>query len=252
MAPGPDPVARASGGRPPVRWVDTPTGTLVVGLVTALAAGVIVSGTALWLRPIQAANQDIDTVRDVLEVAGIPWEGDPRRAFARQVRVRMVDLATGEYTAGVDPVGYDPVAYARDPETSREIPKDEDIAGVGRVGNVARVYLIQEEGELRGVVLPVRGQAWSEISALLAVAEDGNTILGFKAYRHEETPGLGGRVDDSDWRALWAGKLLRDAGGTLRFRVGPTGEGADAAFRVDALTGATFTSEGVQNIVRFW
>jgi Na+-transporting NADH:ubiquinone oxidoreductase subunit C len=224
----------------------------VVGLVTALAAGLIFSGTALWLRPIQAANQDMDVVRDVLEVAGIPSEGDPRRAFARHVRVRMVDLATGEYTAGVDPVGHDPVAYARDLETSREIPREEDIAGVGRVGNVARVYLIQEDGEVRGVVLPLRGQAWSELSALLAVAADGNTILGFKVYRHEETPGLGGRVDDPAWRASWAGKLLRDGGGTLRFRVGPTGEGGEAAFRVDAFTGATFTSEGVQNIVRFW
>lgn len=223
-----------------------------MGLVTALAAGIIVSGTALWLRPIQAANQDVDAQRDVLEVAGIPTEDDPRRAFARNVRVRMVEMETGEYTAAVDPAGYDPVAYARDPETSREIPKEEDIAGVGRVGMVARVYLIQEEGELRGVVLPVWGRAWSELSALLAVAEDGNTILGFKAYRHEETPGLGGRVDDLAWRHLWAGKLLRDRDGVMRFRVGPAGEGGDPAFRVDAITGATFTSQGVQNIVRFW
>ena len=227
-------------------------GTLVVGFVTALAAGLIVSGTALWLRPIQAANQDVGTQLDVLEVAGIPFEDDPRRAFARHVRVRMVDLETGEYTAAVDPAGYDPVVYARDPETSREVPTVGDIAGVGRVGNVARVYLIQEEGELRGVVLPVWGRAWSELSALLAVAEDGNTVLGFKAYRHEETPGLGGRVDDPAWRALWEGRRLRDGEGVMRFGVGPVGEEGDRPFRVDALTGATFTSRGVQNIVRFW
>ncbi|MGD2153106.1 MAG: Na(+)-translocating NADH-quinone reductase subunit C [Gemmatimonadales bacterium] len=236
----------------PKRHGESAAKTFLVAFVMALAAGLIVAGSSLRLRPIQAANQDIDTQRNVLEVAGIESVDGVRRTFLRQVRVRMVDLETGEYTSAADPVQFDPQAAARDPETSRNIPKEADIAGLGRREDYARAYLVQEDGDLKAVVLPVRGRAYSEMSALLALASDGNTIIGFKAYEHEETPGLGGRVDDPAWRARWEGKALRDELGRLRLELSSEPAGPDSLYRVDAITGATITSQGVQNIVRFW
>jgi len=236
----------------PKRHGESAAKTLLVAFVMALAAGLIVAGSSLRLRPIRAANQDIDTQRNVLDVAGIDPADAVRQTFVRQVRVRMVDLETGEYTSAVDPVQFDPQAAARDPKTSREIPEEADIAGLGRREDYARVYLVQRDGDQNAVVLPVRGQAYSEMSALLALASDGNTIIGFKPYEHEETPGLGGRVDDPAWRARWKGKALRDESGRLRFELSSETAGPDSLYHVDAITGATITTQGVQNIVRFW
>ena len=232
---------------------ENPVRTLFIAVVTATVAGLILSGTSLLLRPIQAANQDVDTQRDVLELAAIDPGEDIRRTFVRRVNVRMVDLETGQFTSAVDPVEFDPSEAAKNPEMSRKIPPEEDIAELGRRANYARVYLVEDEtGDLQAIVLPVRGKAYSEMSALLALAEDANTILGFKATEHEETPGLGGRVDDPSWRATWQGKALWNDLGELSFQVAPVPEGESARFRVPPLTGATITSRGVQNIIRFW
>jgi Na+-transporting NADH:ubiquinone oxidoreductase subunit C len=164
----------------------------------------------------------------------------------------MVDLETGEYTSAADPVEFDPQTAAKDPETSREIPSEADIAGIGRRAMYSRVYLVQEENGSTAIVLPVFGRGYSTIFALLAVAGDANTIVGFKAVEHEETPGLGGRVDELAWRRQWEGKALRDDQGRLRFQISSALREPDTLYGVDAIAGATITSQGVQNIVRFW
>ncbi|HEY5646762.1 MAG TPA: FMN-binding protein, partial [Pseudomonadales bacterium] len=77
--------------------------------------------------------------------------------------------------------------------------------------------------------------------------------LGF--YFHKETPGLGGEVDNPDWKSLWEGVHAFDEGGEPAVRLvktrSPEGSAA-ASHEVDALSGATLTTRGVQNLVRFW
>jgi len=77
--------------------------------------------------------------------------------------------------------------------------------------------------------------------------------LGF--YEHKETPGLGGEVDNPRWKALWAGKELFDSSGNIAIEVVkgavmPNTSGKN--HKVDGLSGATLTSRGVSNLVRFW
>ena len=104
------------------------------------------------------------------------------------------------------------------------------------------------------LILPVRGYGlWSTLYGFLAVDADLNTVLGLRFYQHAETPGLGGEVDNPRWKALWPGKRLFDSDGQLRLRVGKAGgDEQDSRWRVDALAGATLTSNGVNNMIRFW
>ena len=62
-------------------------------------------------------------------------------------------------------------------------------------------------------------------------------------------------MDDPEWRDQWQNKQVRDEAGRLRIAVG---EGqvdpADPAalYRVDGLSGATRTGQGVTDLLRFW
>jgi Na+-transporting NADH:ubiquinone oxidoreductase subunit C len=62
-------------------------------------------------------------------------------------------------------------------------------------------------------------------------------------------------VDNPDWKAGWPGVALFDSQGQPGVRLVKRRRAASdprAAFEVDALSGATFTTRGVQNLVNFW
>jgi Na+-transporting NADH:ubiquinone oxidoreductase subunit C len=150
---------------------------------------------------------------------------------------------------------YDAWRAARDPARSRRLEKDP--ARIQRVPNVGEVWLIRdEEGKLRRVVLPVHGfGAWSTMFGFLALEPDLNTVAGISFYEHGETPGLGGEIDKPHWQQNWEGKRLFDEAGKLAIRVVKSGAapgGLALEHRVDGISGATVTTRGVDNLVRFW
>ena len=113
--------------------------------------------------------------------------------------------------------------------------------------------LRDENGDLDKVILPVYGYGlWSTLYGFMAIEDDGNTISALKFYDHAETPGLGAEVDNPGWLNQWPGKLLRDENGDLEITVAKTAPPAGEDYHVDALSGATLTSVGVDNLVRFW
>jgi Na+-transporting NADH:ubiquinone oxidoreductase subunit C len=42
----------------------------------------------------------------------------------------------------------------------------------------------------------------------MALEGDANTVAGLGFYEHAETPGLGGEVDNPNWKAQWTGKQV--------------------------------------------
>ena len=139
---------------------------------------------------------------------------------------------------------------------SDALPISEDIAGIRRKAHFATVYLVKgDDGKISTVILPIHGYGlWSTLYGYLAVKPDGREIVGLQFYDHAETPGLGGEVDNPKWRAQWPGKLLTDDDGALRIEVakGAAATGPEGVHQVDGLAGATLTSRGVSNLVRYW
>jgi Na+-transporting NADH:ubiquinone oxidoreductase subunit C len=95
----------------------------------------------------------------------------------------------------------------------------------------------------------------STLYGFLALTEDTNTVLALKFYEQNDTPGIGGRIQDPDWEALWPGKRVFDKAGVLRIGVARgkvARSSANADYQVDGISGATRTSLGVNGLVRFW
>ena len=233
---------------------DSITKTLVVAIGLCLFCSMIVSIAAVSLRPVQEANRLVDKRRNILEVVGISEPGmDVNAVFTQRIEPRVVDLTTGKFTDRFDPASFDDAAAADDPALSTELA--DDPAGIGRRANFRTVYLLNgEDGTLERIVLPVHGYGlWSTLYGFVALGANGNDIHGLQFYEHAETPGLGGEVDNPLWIEQWAGRKVRDDNGDMRITVSKTAPSAEGqVYHVDALAGATLTSRGVDNLVRFW
>ncbi len=236
---------------------------LFVAIGICLVCSVVVSTTAVVLKPMRLANQELDQKQNILRAAGmlpsdalVDADGRSVDEIFAEFEVRAVNLDTGEFVDGVDVTAYDPIKAAKDPSQSIVLSKDQDIATIKRRENISLVYLKRTEGELDKVVIPVRGYGlWGTLLGYLAFEGDLETIAGLGFYFHKETPGLGGEVDNPNWKALWPGVVAFNETGEPSVRLVKTRSAAGseaAAFEVDALSGATLTTKGVENLVRFW
>ena len=117
----------------------------------------------------------------------------------------------------------------------------------------ARVYLVKDDqGNVSQVVLPMYGRGlWSTMYGFVAVAPDANTIKGITYYDQGETAGLGGEIANPRWQALFVDKKLFDDNQRVAIRVAKNAS-SNKEHGVDALSGATLTSNGVQGSFDYW
>ncbi|EKS8660868.1 TPA: FMN-binding protein, partial [Escherichia coli] len=94
--------------------------------------------------------------------------------------------------------------------------------------------------------------AKSMMHAFLALGLDGRTVRNLYYYQQRETPFLGARVEDANWRKQWPGKRLLDNSGHPALKiVQDKPEHADE-YTVDGISGATLTSTGVEKSINYW
>lgn len=234
--------------------------TLAVALVVCLVCSVFVAGAAVALKPAQAENKELDKQRSILAIAGLgdaDLSGKQVKAlYKERIIAKVVDLESGTFSDAYDANVFDPLKAAKDAKLSDALPGDQDIASIKRRERFTTVYLVEKDGQLDTLILPVRGYGlWSTLYGFMALKGDLNTVAGMGFYQHAETPGLGGEVDNPKWKALWPGKTLFDEDGKLAVDIvkgNVDSQSPKATHQVDGLAGATLTSNGVENLLRFW
>ena len=264
--------------------------TFKVAFLLCLVCSVLVSVAAVGLRAFQKRNQELDKQKNILIAAGlfdeaqgaIVIDGKPRTdlkvsdlfqkptgsADRPWLEERLVNLETGEEISKEtqqkvsEKFGsadrYNQRKAARDPSGawSSAVPAEKDVAGIKRREKFAPVYLVRRpDGGLDQVILPIRGYGlWSTLWGFISLKADLVTISGITYYEHAETPGLGGEVDNPDWKQLWQGKqAFEDGKVAIRVIKGSVDEGTpDAEHKIDGLSGATLTSKGVTNMLQYW
>ncbi|MHC4165203.1 MAG: FMN-binding protein [Planctomycetota bacterium] len=187
--------------------------TLIYAAALGVACAALLTGAGLITAPYREANEQAEEVRNILSVLGVPFDN---RAPSQE----LVD--------------------AFDRSVRREVREELTLY----------VYVEQEGGgAVRAVALPVAGQGvWGPIRGLLALESDMETIRGVTFYDQEETPGLGGEIA-SDWfQEQFKGKLIRTPEGEVGIRVRQNAD-RSASNEVDAITGATMTSERIETIL---
>ncbi len=93
-------------------------------------------------------------------------------------------------------------------------------------------YRYYDKGKASGVAFEIKGAGfWGPIVALVALAPDLETIKGIEILRQEETPGLGGRITEDEFKNQFKGKAV------------------EPEISIDGITGATMTSKAFKKII---
>jgi len=228
-------------------------------LGVCLVCALLVAFSAVGLRERQEANILLDRQKKVLTIAGLMEDGqrlateEVAAIFASNMQAKVIHLETGEIDLEIDPASFDQKAAMTDPATSKAAPPNR--AKVQRLPNHGLVFDVVEKGELSAMILPIEGKGlWSTLYGYIALAPDSKTIVGITFYKHGETPGLGGEVDNPGWKAKWPGRTAFDSRWrpAIGVKKGIAGPPETDPYQVDGLSGATITSRGVTALVRFW
>ena len=221
----------------------------------------------------QEANALKDRQTNILKVTGftdqnVAEAGGVGKLFEDRFDTQIIDLETGkaapeECKEAVEAAGkkvnnivddYDQIWCSKSKKKSvaDKLDKKTDIVGIKYREKYAQVFTLKsKDGKIEKYVFPVRGYGlWSMMQGYMAVEPDLETVAGLTFYAQGETPGLGGEVTNPRWKKKWEGKeLYKDGEVELEVK---KGDQSNNEYAVDALSGATITSNGVTNLVHFW
>ena len=111
------------------------------------------------------------------------------------------------------------------------------------------IYICEVDGKPK-YVIPLKGMGlWGGISGYISINEDKSTVYGAYFNHESETAGLGAEIKDSKaWQDKFQGKkVFKDGSDEVVLSVVKKVDAPDC--QVDAVTGATLTSDGVNDML---
>lgn len=243
---------------------DSTQKTLAVALGVCLVCSVLVSSATVALDSIQKQNKKIDKIQNILQAGDIQYNKEnAEKTFGDKVVPIIVDLEKGkiidksQYTDELNPESFDIKSLSDSKKYGTEISAQNDLGDIKKRPKFMLCYeILNSEKEADKYILPIFGKGlWSTLYGFLALNKDMKMIEGITFYEHGETPGLGGEVDNPKWKASWKGKqALNDNGEpiitVIKGKVDPSDPNKN--HEIDGLSGATLTTRGVDNLVKYW
>ena len=189
--------------------------TFVYMTVVVIIVAVLLAVVSQALAPKQQANILLDKQKQILG--------------ALKVDYTNADPAEGYYTLVQDTL---------------------TCGGASEHSEPVEVYVANLNGAVK-YILPLSGKGlWGGIGGYLALDEDKNTIYGVNFNHESETPGLGAKIVEPEFRSQFEGKHIRNAeGAVVSVAVLKAGKHAEGQEQVDAISGATITSSGVSTML---
>lgn len=210
--------------------------TVVMTLIVSVVLAMIVTG----LRPVHQANEEVFKKRDILKAIKDQLGTDIDKMsdsqvldlFSTKMEQVVVD-ANGKLVEGAKAEDIDMAQEEKKPAAERLFPV------FIYNGDKGPTYLVA-----------VRGNGlWDKIWGTIAIKDDFNTIVGASFGHVGETPGLGAEITDNPaFAKQFPGKTIYDDGKYVSVAVVKGGV-KQPSHQVDAITGATITSNGVTEMM---
>jgi Na+-transporting NADH:ubiquinone oxidoreductase subunit C len=213
----------------------------VFSLIMVTIVAVLLSFVSMQLKPIQEMNIQVEKKQDVLRSVGKAEnvdQADNKNTYIDEEFVKyitdsyVVDFQGKRVETDAFQVMLDLPAEIRKPREERNYP----------------IFVYSENGGPKKYVVPVRGKGlWGPIWGYVAFEEDMNTIAGAVFDHQGETPGLGAEINTARFQAPFTGKtIFNDQGEFVSIQVVKGGADPDNPHEVDAISGGTITSKGLE------
>ena len=223
--------------------------TVIYTAIVVVIVAAVLAFVASKLGPAQDANAKAETLRQMMSAAGVKPTEELYAAKNAEILQLYADNIQEAYTVDLNGKKNGELSVSKDKIelVSKLKPQFKAILAEGEV--TLPVYIFK--GGI--AVIPIYGAGlWGPIWGYIAFQPDCHTIAGAFFDHESETPGLGAKIKDEPWfREKFAGKTV-EWGDSPAFRLEKNAEAAGASNAVDAITGATMTSKGLNEALNIW
>lgn len=207
----------------------------IFSTVMVVVVAVFLSLAATLLQPAQEKNLEIAKKSSMLESIGIAsTRQNTEELYSKYITQSFVVNVKGERVEGVD-------AFTVDLRAEQKKPLDQQ--------NLPVFGALSENGDSL-VILPLEGKGlWGPIWGYISLKSDMNTIHGVTFDHKGETPGLGAEINTPAFEGMFPGKTINEDGNFVSIAVVKGGARDDDPHAVDAISGGTITSKGLQKML---
>ena len=211
------------------------TYTVIYSIILVVVVAAVLAFAAMFLKPMQDANVKKDTIGQILTAATVEGE-DILATYQQEIESAILVDINGEV---VGTLNVEECEVYGNSDLKRQIAAEE---------KALPVYIFKN-----GItVVPCYGAGlWGPIWGYVGFEGDLKTIKAVRFGHKGETPGLGAKIADEPWFAeSFVGKVI--GAGEVLFEVAKPANRQLPESGVDAISGATITSQALGNTLNQW
>jgi Na+-transporting NADH:ubiquinone oxidoreductase subunit C len=209
--------------------------TIIYAAILTTVVAVALAFVHSSLEPKMEANEKLANQEDILRSVGLFDLPDASTVYEKSITSLVID-AEGKVLEGMKGEEIVVAAEFKKPEQEQKHP----------------IYIFTDDKGSKRYILPLFGNGlWDKIWGYVALEEDMNTVAGIAMDHKGETPGLGAEIKDNpkQYNIPFVGKTINDPQGNYVSIRMVKGGIKDAAHEIDAISGATITSDGVNEML---
>lgn len=209
------------------------TYTFIYSVVLVVVVAALLAVVALSLQGKQNENIENEKRQNILRSVNIASTAmDAAELYKKYITKQYVVNSKGEEIAG-DAFKIDLSKEVKKPCEQKQMP----------------VFVAEIDGVTK-YILPIQGTGlWGPLWGYISLNEDKNTVFGTVFAHKGETPGLGAEITTDQFCKQFQGKLIFDNDQLVGILVKKGGD-ATGSHEVDAISGGTITSKGVENMIK--
>ncbi|MBK6964023.1 MAG: NADH:ubiquinone reductase (Na(+)-transporting) subunit C [Bacteroidales bacterium] len=213
----------------------------IYSIVMVVVIAVSLTVVAVQLKPAQEDNIRIEKMQNILTSVNVPIASVPKKQII-EVYHKYITTAIGINING-DVVEQDAEkVFAIDLANEFKKPAEKQILPV---------FTATLDGGDTAVIVPLRGKGlWGPVWGYISFKTDYNTVFGTMFDHKGETPGLGAEINQPFFMNPFKGKTIFDQDGKFTsIQIVKGGAADDNPHGVDAISGGTITSKGVEKMI---
>jgi Na+-transporting NADH:ubiquinone oxidoreductase subunit C len=216
----------------------------VFSTVMVTIVAILLSFVAEQLRPAQNKNIEVEKKYEILRSVGKGENYNKvkkkdtyiEEEYKKYITGSFVIDSAGNKKEGIDAFNVNLKVELAKPLQEMNLP----------------VFIFTGEDSTTKYIIPLRGRGlWGPIWGYISLDDDFNTIYGAVFSHEKETPGLGAEINQKFFQVQFKDKKIMDQNGNfVSIKVVKGGVSKGDIHAVDAVSGGTITSTGVQNMIK--
>lgn len=211
--------------------------TFMFAAIMVAVVGALLAFAATSLKDMQDENVKKEKMQNILASVGVVVDREQATSqFSKVIKEQLALKVDGSIDESTNAFNIDLKSELSKKAEDQRFP----------------LYVAEQDGK-RFYIVPLRGAGlWDAIWGYVALEEDLNTIKGTVFDHKGETPGLGAEITQKWFQDRFIGeKIMNQSGEIVGVAVakGNTDPSKDDN-KVDAISGATITGDGVTNMIK--